>query len=307
MEILNSGLKLRHLQILRQLMRSGSERLAARALRISQPAVSQNIRQLEGIVGFALFLRDNNRLVPTTQAHELLRSIDAAFAGLDRLDRTIEGIRHNDKRMVTIAAPSAFCLRLLPDVARAVRREKPAQAFNIRTGSYQELADHLHHGRADIAITRLPIDDRLFDCRPLVTASNVCLFAKAHHFRGRDVITPENLVGESLIDIDPAFASHQMNLNALRFMGEEPDIAVEYDAHGHDAGFVASGVGISITNDLIARQYACFDLITRPFRPTAAYHYVIAWQKERQPGAAVQKVIEQLIAHVGQGAMDFAA
>ena len=89
-EILSSGLKLRHLQVLRQVMKAGSERSAGRDLRISQPAVSQNLRQLEAIVGFPLFIRENNRLVATTQAHELLRSVDTAFAGLDRLGRAID-------------------------------------------------------------------------------------------------------------------------------------------------------------------------------------------------------------------------
>jgi DNA-binding transcriptional LysR family regulator len=294
-EILSSGLKLRHLQVLRQVMKAGSERSAGRDLRISQPAVSQNLRQLEAIVGFPLFIRENNRLVATTQAHELLRSVDTAFAGLDRLGRVVDGIRNSDRKIVTIAAPSAFCLRLLPSVAVAVRSNKAGQAFSIRTGAYDELADHVHHGRADIALTRLPLDDRLYDCRPLGTAANVCLFPKGHRFHERNILTPDDLVGEPLVDIDPQFASHQMNVNALRFMGETPEVAVEYDAHGHDAGFVAAGLGVSITNDLVAREYQRFELLSRPFEPSAIYHYVIAWQKERQPDGAVQRTIDALI------------
>lgn len=299
MEILNSGLKLRHLQILRQVMRTGSERLAARTLRITQPAISQNIRQLEGILGFSLFVRENNRLMPTGQAIDLLQSIDVAFAGLDRLGRTIEGIRSSETKTVTVAAPSAFCLQLLPEVAMAIRRDKPSQAFSIRTGSYQELADHVHHGRADIALTRLPLDDRLFDYQPLATAANICLFAASHRFHGLEIITPEDLVGEPLIDIDPQFASHQMNVNALRFMGEAAEIAVEYDAHGHDAGFVAAGIGVSITNDIIAREYRAFALHTRPFKPSATYHYVVAWQRQRPPDVSTRAVIDQLSANIG--------
>ena len=50
-------------------MRVGSERLAANALRITQPAVSQNLKQLEATVGFELFRRESNRLIPTDKTH----------------------------------------------------------------------------------------------------------------------------------------------------------------------------------------------------------------------------------------------
>lgn len=62
-------------------------------------------------------------------------------------------------------------------------------------------------------------------------------------------------------------------------MGVEPNIAVEFDATGHDAGFVAAGIGVSITNEVIAREYRRFGLITRPFEPSAVYHYVVFWRR----------------------------
>jgi DNA-binding transcriptional LysR family regulator len=109
------------------------------------------------------------------------------------------------------------------------------------------------------------------------------------------VVTPEDLIGESLIDIEPQFASHQMNVNAMRHMGAEPDIAVEYDAHGHDAGFVAAGVGISIANDIVAREYGRFGLEFRRFEPGAVYHYVVFWQKDRQLSDGLSYALEQLV------------
>ncbi|MBO9135324.1 LysR family transcriptional regulator, partial [Rhizobium sp. B209b/85] len=63
MEIVGSMVRIRQLQVLREVLRAGSERLAARALGISQPAVSQNVRQLEEAIGFALFRRETNRLI----------------------------------------------------------------------------------------------------------------------------------------------------------------------------------------------------------------------------------------------------
>jgi len=101
------------------------------------------------------------------------------------------------------------------------------------------------------------------------------------------------------VDIEPQFAAHQMNINALRYSGVEPDLAVEYDANGHDVGFVVAGIGVSIINSLIAREYKQFELEFRPFEPGAVYHYVVFWQKGRQLTGGMQQTIDELLSVFG--------
>ncbi|ANP90129.1 LysR family transcriptional regulator [Rhizobium leguminosarum] len=296
MDITGSGVKIRQLQILREVMRAGSERLAAQVLRITQPAVSQNIKQLEEAIGFALFRRENNRLIPTAKAWEFLRTIDAAFAGLDRIGPSIDFLRSNDTRLIGIAAPSAFSFATLPRVVKRIREKSRSYAVQVKTGTYQQIADHVLNGRSDLGISRLPIDERILDWMPIGSATNVCLFPRDHRFAAQRVVTAEDLAGEPIIDIDPQFASHQMSVNALRYMGAAPEIAVEYDANGHDIGYVMAGIGVSITNEIIAKEYADFGVEFRPFQPGAVYHYVVVWQKGRKLSDSVRFAVEELAA-----------
>jgi DNA-binding transcriptional LysR family regulator len=295
MDINTAGIKLRQLQILREVMRTGSERLAAKVLQVSQPAVSQNVKQLETAIGFTLFRREKNRLIPTEKAWELLRSIDAAFAGFDRIGKSIAFLKSNDSHVIGIAAPSVFSFGVIPRAAKKIREKNRSYAIQIKTGSYQAVGEHVFHGRADLGISRLPLDERIFEWKGVGAAVNVCLFPSGHRFSKKRLITPEDLVGEALIDIEPQYSAHQMNVNALRYMGAQPDIAVEYDAHGHDAGFVAAGIGVSITNEIIAREYSRFGLEARRFVPGAVYHYVVFWQKDRQLSDGLSFAREQLV------------
>lgn len=296
MEIVGSTVRIRQLQVLREVLRAGSERLAARALGISQPAVSQNVRQLEEAIGFALFRRETNRLSPTDKAWELLHTIDAAFAGLDRIGPSIEFLRNNDTRVIGIAAPSAFSFGTLPRVVKSVRETSRSYKVQVKSGSYQQIADHVQSGRVDLGISRLPLDERIFDWMPIGAATNVCLFPPNHRFALQHVVTAKDLVGEAIIDIDPQVASHQMSVNALRHIGIQPEIVVEYDSNGHDVGYVKAGIGISISNEIIAKEYASFGIEFRPFQPGAVYHYVIIWQKERKLSDALRFVAEILVA-----------
>lgn len=289
-----ADVKLRQLQFLREVLRTGSARYAARLLKVSQPAVSQQIKQLETALGFPLFLREKNRLVPTHQAWELLRDIDVVFASLDRVGKSIAALKGEEPAMVGLAAPGIFSLELLPRVLRALRAEHPGSSVHLHSGSYQQTAEHVLNGRADLGISRLPLDGRVFDWRPVATARNVCLVYPGHRFEQKELVVAEDLVGEALIDIEPQFSAHQMNINALRYMGIEPDIAVEFDATGHDAGFVAAGIGISITNAVIAREYRRFALTTRPFEPSAVYHYVVFWRRGYKLNERLQFLADEL-------------
>ncbi|WP_348642607.1 hypothetical protein [Mesorhizobium sp. B2-5-9] len=42
-----------------------------------------------------------------------------------------------------------------------------------------------------------------------------------HRFSKQTCIEAHDLAGETIVDIDPQFAAHQMNFNALRFAGVE--------------------------------------------------------------------------------------
>jgi DNA-binding transcriptional LysR family regulator len=285
----------RQLQVLREVLRAGSERHAAKMLKVSQPAVSQQIKQLEASLGFPVFLREKNRLTPTHQAWELLRDIDAAFLSLERVGKSIASLKGEDASTIAIAAPGIFCLKLIPRAVKEIRGRDPSCSIHIRSGSYQQTAEHVLNGRADLGISRLPLDERIFEWSPVATARNVCLLYPGHRFEAKELVVAEDLVGEPLIDIEPQYSAHQMNINALRYMGVEPDIAVEFDANGHDAGFVAAGIGVSITNDVIAKEYRHFGLISRPFEPGAIYHYVVFWRRGRTLSEGLQFAADQLI------------
>lgn len=293
-----TGVTLRQLQIFREVLRTGSERLAAKVLKITQPAVSQQIRQLEVEVGFALFGRENNRLAPTDRAWDLLGSVNGALQSVDRIEKSIAALRNEEAGSLSLAAPGVFCLNAIPRAIQAVRQSNPL-SFQIRSGSYQQIAEHVLNGRADLGVSRLPLDERAFEWAPAATARNVCLFQAGHRLATKERITPEDIAGEPLVDIEPQFAAHQMNINALRYRGVEPDLAVEYDANGHDVGFVAAGVGISIVNSLIAREYRQFGLEFRPFEPGAVYHYVVFWQRGRQLTSGLRQTLDELLVALG--------
>jgi len=293
MELLQSGLKLRQLQVFRAVLRTGSTRRAAAALGISQPAVSQHLKQLEALLGIALFERSTNRILASREAWELLRNVELALTSLDRLEASIFAMKNEEREQIAIAAPAVFGFVTLPKVVATIR-SKSASSVRSISGNYGQVGEHVLSGRADLGISRLPLDPRLFEWAPLASALNVCIFHPGHRFSKLARIEANDLAGETIVDIDPEFASHQMNFNALRFAGFEPDILVEYDSDGYEVGFVSAGLGVSITNEIIAREYSAFQLGAKPVNPSALYHYVAVWQRGRTLSSALEVSLEAI-------------
>ena len=66
-------------------MMTGSVTGAAKLLHLSQPAVTKLLRSAENQLGFKLFLREKNKLVPTEEALKLQPEFQAIAQRLERL------------------------------------------------------------------------------------------------------------------------------------------------------------------------------------------------------------------------------
>jgi DNA-binding transcriptional LysR family regulator len=96
----------RHLFVFEAAARCGSFTAAAREIGVSQPAVSQSMRQLEAALGTELFARGHRRFELTTSGERLFSVVSN---GLGQILRTAQAIRNEHKdRPVTLSTSSAF-------------------------------------------------------------------------------------------------------------------------------------------------------------------------------------------------------
>ena len=73
----------RHIEVFFAVMSSGSITSAAKLLNVSQPSVTTTIKHAEKRLGFALFIRESGRLVPTREARVLFDEVSRAHESLE--------------------------------------------------------------------------------------------------------------------------------------------------------------------------------------------------------------------------------
>ncbi|MBH5388541.1 methyl-accepting chemotaxis protein [Bradyrhizobium diversitatis] len=103
----------RQIEAFRAVMLTGSMSVAAEMLKITQPAVSRLIKDLEADMKLLLFRREGNRLVPSHEATILFTEVDRFYVGMDRIAKIANELRHakvGSLRIASIGALSLSCI-----------------------------------------------------------------------------------------------------------------------------------------------------------------------------------------------------
>ncbi|MBD1552174.1 LysR family transcriptional regulator [Pseudomonas typographi] len=129
---------------------------AAERLAISQPALSQQIRQLEHGLDLALFERGNKRLLPTLAAHTLYNHAQPLLDGLQQAQQAMQAFKGRALRTLAIGVLQTVHPSLVPQLIERMHRAQPHLVVQIYELSGLEIERRLLGGTLDIGIGYLP-------------------------------------------------------------------------------------------------------------------------------------------------------
>lgn len=129
---------------------------AAERLALSQPALSQQIRQLEHSLDVSLFERGNKRLLPTLAAHTLYNHALPLLDGLQRAREALRNFRGQALRTLAIGVLQTVRPSLVPQLLDRLRKAQPHLVVQIYELSGLEIERRLLNGTLDIGISYLP-------------------------------------------------------------------------------------------------------------------------------------------------------
>ena len=218
-------LRLRDLRVLFEVVQAGSFAKAAAQLRVSQPAVSQVVADLEHALSVKLVDRTARGVEPTVYAHALLARGRAAFDELRQGIRDVEFLANPSAGEVTIAYPESLSVTVLPQIVERFSEKHPRVVIRgdiVAAPSYR--FPGLRNRTHDLILTPAPPDDYplddlnvevLFDDPWVVVAG-----ANSRWARRRKVELRE-LVDEPWLITPPETASSRNLEQAFRACGLE--------------------------------------------------------------------------------------
>lgn len=228
--------------------RLGSLTRAAAEMYVTQSAVSQAIRQLEGELGTPLFIRKPRGVALTPEGETLYRHIAAAMESIALGEKQVRKMLSLEGGMLTIAASDTVSeKKLLPYLDRyhALYPDVKLRVVNKTSGGCMEL---VRAGETELGFVNIPAEDPALLLQPLMAVHDVFVaapeLAKRVLAGGRSV-TAEQLAQEKLIMLEELSLSRRMVDQAFRARGVTLAPETELGAHGLLLEFARVGLGVS--------------------------------------------------------------
>jgi LysR family cyn operon transcriptional activator len=218
----------RPLRYLKAVADHGSFTRAAAALHVSQPALSQQIRELEERMGVQLLDRSGRTVRPTDVGEAYLRHVQRALDELEVGGRAIRDVQDLSSGALRLGFTPLFAIYLLGPLIRRYRDRFPGIVLTITEMAQEEMELALGADALDLGLAFSDVLAEDVEWLPLHTEKMSLIVGQGHPAAKRDrEMDTAALAAEPLALLGPTFATRAMVDRYLRSVGVHPYVAVE--------------------------------------------------------------------------------
>jgi LysR family cyn operon transcriptional activator len=223
----SSAIELRHLRYFLAVAETSNFTRAAERLKVSQPSISQQIKDLEQALGATLFDR-LGKTVRLTQAgaafranaEVVLRKVDEACAAALQVEGMASGHLH-------IGVVPAVCVSWIPEALERFALAHPGVTVSVHERPSNEVETEVEAGRLDLGVGVLTYTSRGVDYRRITSVDVAFLAPSRHPFARRESVRIEELDGARLILLPESFQLREMVEDSFQRAKCRPRVAFE--------------------------------------------------------------------------------
>jgi DNA-binding transcriptional LysR family regulator len=290
---------LRRLQTFVTVSEQGTVSKAALLLRITQPAVSRQLRDLQDELGIKLFERVGRRLLLTGEGDQFLKDCRSLLSHAASVRERAQSLRRGDTGVLKVAASPQMIENVFPSFLRryAVRyprvQVRPIEAYAI---------DHvamLERGDVHLAISVTQVDDQRFGSYLLPPLQVLAVWHSSLKFGRTNDMDIRRLANGPLLLVNSGFATRKVFDAACRLEHLEPDVFIESGATPTLIGLAEAGHGVAIVPSTVRvdrrkLRVACVSCRNKPLQVELA----IIWEKRRPLPRYAAGFFESLAAYL---------
>jgi len=238
------------LRSLVEVARRGAITSAARALGLTQPALTRRIQLLEEEFGTPLLSRSQKGVRLT----ELGQLVEAESRGLleryDHLKQEVAAHLRLERGSVRIGGGATAVSFLLPPLIRDFRRQHSDIVFQLKETGSREVAADVVRERLELGIVTLPLESDELEVTPLRRDSIVLVTAVDHPFARRGRVPAAALQGVPLIGFERDSAIRRLVDAALESAGVQVEVVMELRSIQSILQMVALRLGVAFVSRL---------------------------------------------------------
>jgi DNA-binding transcriptional LysR family regulator len=274
---------------------------AAERLRLSQPALSKQIRQLERELRFPLFRRERRRVELTAAGEALLPAARQLLADWERALATATQLANEEAKLLQVGFQTSVGGGLYQDVAARFAALRPEWRLELRAHVWSDPTGGLRDRSADVAFLWVPTGaEDVIEVLPLRSERKFVALPAGHRLADHEAIPMTDLLDEPFVALPPEAGPLRDHWLALEDRGAHA-VRIGAEVRTADEAFeaVAAGHGVTLLAEGNVSVYARPGIVCRPVEGVQPCQLGIAWRRGDQRtavrefvGAAVEVAAE---------------
>lgn len=277
----------------------GSLTKAAEELFISQPAVSQEIKQLEAQLGGPLFNRTRKGMELTeTGGKQIFPLVEQALKIFDQVENKYAELKDTATGSVRICASDTVCTHFLMPYIKSYREKYPSVNLVLQNCTSSETIEALKTGKGDVGFVNLPVDDSDINLSGVVMQLNDT-FVASEKFSDliNKTVSLVSLQDYPLLMLELSTATRQAIVSFTHSQGVHLHPEIELASLELMTAMAEAGLGIAcIPKQFVKKQLQAktlFEIKTSPTLPSRAIG--LALPKDRNQSFAVKEFIKTFL------------
>ncbi|MGE5096193.1 MAG: LysR family transcriptional regulator [Betaproteobacteria bacterium] len=237
---------LRQLQAFSRVAREASFTRAATALHLSQPALTVQIRALEGALGTKLFDRNTREVRLTALGGAILPAVERLLRDLQALGEATRELAAGNRGVVHVAALPSIASSLLPQAIARLAQSHPGIVVRLRDTLAQGVLALVQSEEVDLGLGVFGAADASLDFSPLLVDRLEAVLPRGHALARKAQVTLKELAAHPLVMMET-----QTSVRALleremlaAKLASRPAYEVTYMSTA--VGLVNAGLGIAL-------------------------------------------------------------
>jgi DNA-binding transcriptional LysR family regulator len=251
------------LRIFRAVAHSLNFRVAAEALLLTQPAVSQQIKALESELGTPLFVRSSGRVSLTPAGEALLPFAETLKVLADQAREAVAAASGTTAGELALGASQTIGQYILPKLIAGFLRERPQVRIAITGGNTQFVLEELRARRLHLALIEGPALGNDVQVKPFLEDHMVCVVPAGHEWAGEEIAV-EDLAHATLMMREQGSGSRRIVEQALVSAGltmRELHLGLTFDSTEGLLSGVEAGLGIAFVSRWAVRNQLALETL----------------------------------------------
>jgi DNA-binding transcriptional LysR family regulator len=289
-------MELRHLRYFVAVADALSFTKGAEKLRLAQPSLTRQIKDLEERIGVRLFDRTKRRVSLTEEGKFFLADAKRVLAHSAEIVQAVQRLNGRERLRLNIGYVANLFYSVLPASLAAFQCSFPLVSINLFDMTCGDQFRALEDGKIDIGFVgfQKPIEEPGLEFRLIASYKTVAALAKNNPLARKTVIKLKDLEPMFFIGLSEASYPGYRDwlITTCRQARLRPKILQEANTERTLIQAVESGLGVALLPDQI-KKLSGENVSFRPISPPVASQSCIAWKKEN-PSATLKAYLQTI-------------